>query len=284
MSNQKRIAENLDLGLSRIQAKVASIEESLKGLPGDVQGLESLLRLAVQTQIALEPSRPSEAFCGALETRLLNLTRARGRQTKTVRRRRIRYARWIWRPAAAALLIVMALLIGSIGVAYASADALPGDLLYGVKRGVEEARLALTLSPTADATLLLTFANRRIEEAEASFALGRGAAASKALESYAETAGRFAALAASSSLKGSDQALRGWEAALERHQAALSAVLEAAPEAVKVGLDQAIESAKHSQEVLEVMQAGGSPSELAPGQLKKESEDTSSDQQKGKPK
>ncbi len=51
-----------------------------------------------------------------------------------------------------------------IGVASASASALPGDLLYGVKLGIEETRLVFSQNPVSDAELLIEFANRRVDE------------------------------------------------------------------------------------------------------------------------
>jgi len=70
-----------------------------------------------------------------------------------------------WRKAAVAAL-TSALLVGSSSAAVAaSGPALPGDLLYSVKLGSEQARLLIALSPEADARVHLDIARRRMAEA-----------------------------------------------------------------------------------------------------------------------
>ncbi len=64
---------------------------------------------------------------------------------------------------AAALALV--LLVGLFGVAQASADSLPGDRLYPVKRAIEDARLAL-VSAQSEPALRVRFAERRLDEFE----------------------------------------------------------------------------------------------------------------------
>jgi hypothetical protein len=75
-------------------------------------------------------------------------------------------ARPVWRGAlryAAVLLLVIVLAL--TGLTRASADTLPGDQLYSVKRTVEDVRL--TLAPTdSQAGLHVDFAGRRINEFE----------------------------------------------------------------------------------------------------------------------
>ncbi|HEX3096021.1 MAG TPA: DUF5667 domain-containing protein, partial [Patescibacteria group bacterium] len=60
----------------------------------------------------------------------------------------------------------LVILLFITGTAYASADALPGDTLYNVKRTVEDARVVL--APTADSKLQLQleFAQKRLQELE----------------------------------------------------------------------------------------------------------------------
>ena len=54
--------------------------------------------------------------------------------------------------------------LGGLGVVSASAGALPGDGLYGLKRGLEEVRLVLTIDPQAETDLLSQYADERLEE------------------------------------------------------------------------------------------------------------------------
>lgn len=75
-----------------------------------------------------------------------------------------------------ALIAVLALLIlfaGGIVTAQAAEYALPGDGLYPVKIGLEQARLALTFSPEQEINLYMEYANRRLDEAEALVEIGR---------------------------------------------------------------------------------------------------------------
>ncbi|MEX2619258.1 MAG: DUF5667 domain-containing protein [Egibacteraceae bacterium] len=79
--------------------------------------------------------------------------------------RRSRRAARARRTVVAALASLM--LIGTGGGAIAaSAGALPGDALYAIKRGTEEIRLVLALTPAADARMHLTIARTRWAEAQ----------------------------------------------------------------------------------------------------------------------
>lgn len=73
------------------------------------------------------------------------------------------------RPAArktvVALLVGIMTLGSSSAAVAASRETVPGDMLYGVKRGVERVQLALTSSPQGEAELRIEFASRRFEEA-----------------------------------------------------------------------------------------------------------------------
>ena len=68
------------------------------------------------------------------------------------------------KPAAAALAVFVFAIAGSISVAGASFQALPGDRLYQVKLGIEKAQLALAVDADARAQLRVEFASRRLEE------------------------------------------------------------------------------------------------------------------------
>lgn len=68
------------------------------------------------------------------------------------------------KPAAAALAVFVFAVAGSISVAGASFQALPGDTLYSVKLGIEKAQLALAVDADTHAQLRVAFASRRLEE------------------------------------------------------------------------------------------------------------------------
>lgn len=68
----------------------------------------------------------------------------------------------------AILMLVLALLLsaGGTGIARASQDALPGELLYSVKRTIEKAELALTADEAGKAELYIKNARSRLEEVQ----------------------------------------------------------------------------------------------------------------------
>ncbi|MBN1201858.1 MAG: hypothetical protein JXJ20_08390, partial [Anaerolineae bacterium] len=101
----------------------------------------------------------SQAVVDRIETRVLARVTNRPRLRFTHRQRVVQVGRWV---AAACLVLVLL----AVGTARASADSLPGDTLYPVKRLVERGRLALS-GDTGDVSLRLDFADRRLDEFEA---------------------------------------------------------------------------------------------------------------------
>ncbi|MBN1681199.1 MAG: hypothetical protein JW966_13010 [Anaerolineae bacterium] len=79
---------------------------------------------------------------------------------QVVSRRRSNFYVLRWAAAACLVLVVLA-----VGTATVSAQSLPGDTLYPVKRLVERGRLALS-SDEAEVNLRLDYANRRLDEFE----------------------------------------------------------------------------------------------------------------------
>src|SRR5712692_2061307 len=98
----------------------------------------------------------------------------RGRPPAGIGRR----SRWVARPAFRLALAVglSGALLGA-GIVAASAQSLPGDPLYQVKRGMERVQLSLTLDPAANARLRMQLATRRVSEAGQLSAQGRVAEA-----------------------------------------------------------------------------------------------------------
>ena len=157
--------EILDSCLRRIQTGEATVAECVSENSAQAETLEPLLQLAAATRSQLAVEGPSQAFLSHSPKRVLNVVSAR--QQTAAPARRPRFA-WRRQPAfrLAGALVALVLLLGTAGVASASTEALPGDSLYGVKRGLERAALAISLSPAGDAELLLEQANRRIAEVE----------------------------------------------------------------------------------------------------------------------
>ncbi len=71
-----------------------------------------------------------------------------------------------WRVAVASLAVLAFLVFTGNGLIAASANALPGDALYPVKRTVEDVRLQLAPDPQAEAEIQEEITSRRVEETE----------------------------------------------------------------------------------------------------------------------
>lgn len=127
--------------------------------------LEPLLSLA--TSMRAPELAPSTDFSSALRTRLVQETSqrspaARVPSQRTAAAQQSRSHRI--RQAVAALTAVA--IVGGAGAAAASTRAVPGDSLYGLKRGLETAQLSLAGSDMARGRELLEQADARLAEAE----------------------------------------------------------------------------------------------------------------------
>lgn len=114
--------------LRAIESGKATVEDCIARYP-DVKGLENLLRLALAMR-QQAPVKMPEARKIALERRLVQVMKTRTRQPQPWLRFTIGFA---------ALLIVLS--ISSFGSALLARSALPGDVLYGYKRAIENAQL-----------------------------------------------------------------------------------------------------------------------------------------------
>ncbi len=127
--------------------------------------LEPLLALTASLRTA--ETAPSSDFRTALRARLVEETAQRSpsvlvpnqRMGEVVETRSHRI-----RQAVAAMTVVT--LVGGVGAAAASTSALPGDSLYGLKRGLESVQLKLASSDLARGRELLEQADARLGEAE----------------------------------------------------------------------------------------------------------------------
>ena len=127
--------------------------------------LESLLTLA--TSMRAPEIAPSADFSSALRARLVQETSQRSpapvvptQRTAAAQESRSHRIR----QAVAALTAVV--IVGGAGAAAASSRAVPGDSLYGLKRGLEAAQLSLAGSEMARGRELLEQADARLGEAE----------------------------------------------------------------------------------------------------------------------
>ena len=277
MRKTKSLAGVLDRCLARVQSGAATVEDCLRDYPELADQLGPLLRTAQQAGDLLAPSGPTAAYRAASEARLLNRLRAaqvvdRGERSRVIDRpARGRSLAGLGRPrawkpayAVAALALALALIGSGLGVAGAAAAALPGDRLYGVKRGLEEISLALSPTGAEDVALLLGFAEGRLQEAEALIDAGREQDLPAALAGYERELDRL--------LAQQDQdpaALNGLEAAIESHQRILSRALGHASPQARQAIERTLERTKRGQDQVEEARQGQGPDRVPPGQLKR---------------
>ncbi len=127
--------------------------------------LESLVTLA--TSMRAPEIAPSTDFSSALRARLVQETSQRSPAARVPTQRTAEVQEspsYRIRQAVAALTAVV--IVGGAGAAAASSGAVPGDSLYGLKRGLETAQLSLAGSEMARGRELLEQADARLGEAE----------------------------------------------------------------------------------------------------------------------
>lgn len=259
----------LDRCLARIQAGEATLEDCLRQHAQQAEELAPLLDLALRAQGKLAPPGPSATFLSTSPTRLRNRLRAASPPPAPARPRRRRRLRL--RPAFALLGLVLAfsLLATSVGVASASSHALPGDALYGVKLGLEEMRLAISLSAEGDATLIGTFASERLREAERLVDQGRASQVAIALAGYEALLDQLLELAAQVADQEGAGVLQGITRSLQAQEQDLEKVRAKAPPAAQPALERALEHSHNGKEMVEGLRRGGAPEGVPPGQWKR---------------
>jgi len=138
----------------------ASLDDCLGRYPALRDELRSLLKVAgaaraMGAAIAPQPAEMSSRakfLAGGAQLRPASLPRRAG---------------WWPLPRAAVALAVLAFVVaGTGGVVAASAQSLPGDALYGVKRTVEQTQLLFTLDEDSRSQLQGEFDERRVEEVQ----------------------------------------------------------------------------------------------------------------------
>jgi hypothetical protein len=283
---ETRRLELLDECLSQIQAGEASVSECLEAYPEHQDFLKPHLMIAFQMRDLLAPPHPSEGYIEQSKIRLLNRIRAQQPKHTRPKTEKARRRSWVMRPAFAYIALAIAFIgiVSGVGVASASASALPGDALYNVKLGIEETRLAFSLDPASDAELLIQFASTRLEEVSALSETSRNDDVELALLGYEETISRLIDLSISDEITEDPEVLDKIHYGLEHHQDVLLRVMAkaslSADKGLKNALQNAMERSIHGKKVIETIQGGGSPRDLAPGQQDKDKE---KDKQGGPP-
>jgi hypothetical protein len=246
-------AELLDRAVQRMLEGKAPFEDSAQADAGAESGLQPLLETASRVRILIRARAPLPDFVAGVERRLLKQKQIR--PPIPVRRKSpvsvgVRWGRH--RTAALISIFTVVVIIGSgLGAASVSAQALPGDALYPVKRGFEEISLTFSFSTTGDVQLLADFADRRLAEVEEVIAQSRGSDFLPSLEYYEETLGRLdTAIKALTSDSGYAQ-LKNLQTRFARYAYVLSALRDRVPEQARPALDLAIEHSRKSKEAVE---------------------------------
>jgi hypothetical protein len=265
-------AELLDSCLSRLQDGEEITEATLRAFPQHAQDIAPLVEIARQIRLVFPVPAPNENFRRNSKIRLLNRLRATQPPTRADKPREAKKERLAWLPARAFVTIFIAflLVISTTGVAWASSDALPGDALYSVKRGVEELRLGITFSESGDAELLNDFTSERMDEIEALILAGRDEDLTEALQNYEDMLNRLVNQVMENSQSEDQESLDQFESNLSHQMEVLERVQANVPEHVQAKMEEVKEQTQHGKAVVECIQQGGDPSDLAPGQLKKQ--------------
>lgn len=251
------------------QSRAADLECRLdprgsgSGLPARPEGNEEALALlAIRMREGLTPPAPRAAFIATARRRLVNRLPARAAPRQQA------YTGAVRRLAFATVSVLLAFTIGTAGVAYAAQEALPGEALYGVKRGIEAARWSLTTAPQAQAELLSQFASERVLEVQALAEAGRDSLVGVTLEDYEQTLDQLQSVAGHLPQDIQAKVLAQAEEQVKQDVQVLEGLRLRVPARSLPAIERAVERSSRSQKSLEQIQQGESPSDAAPEQDK----------------
>ncbi len=183
-----QVDEVFEQCLAAMQTQGLTVEDCLQLHPILREELEPLLSLAARLQTA-RSLRPAAEFKAATAQRLSKLAAARSAPPRPKTGfRGFRTGGWAQprmrlKPLLVGVLVVT-LIASSFGTVAASAQSLPGDFLYPVKRAEEAVHFALTLDEAGRAGLRLEYASRRIDEAVTLVQQNRTQALDRVLADY----------------------------------------------------------------------------------------------------
>jgi hypothetical protein len=160
--------------------------------------------------------------------------------TAWLRPRDTAWTAWL-RPA---LVAGLAALVLTVGAGSAAAGSVPGDLTFGLKRAIEEVRVALTFDDVERVRVLSEIADERLSELER--VASRDDRAPTASEAYADAVTRFRAAVdalqeASPEEDKRELAQNVADAAREKHEMVLEYLRERLSEKARDSVDRATE-------------------------------------------
>lgn len=231
-------------------------------IPREGDGTEDL---ALRLRRSLAPPAPRAAFTYSARGRLLHRL---PRESARSHARQVPSFGAVRRLAFAVASVLLAHALGTAGVAYAAQEALPGDALCSVQRGIKTARWSLTGEPEAQVELLSEFAAARVQEVEALAQASGDTLVAQTLEAHYQTREQLQTTAGKLPPGVRAAALAQAEAQVQQLVIVLERVQSQVPQQAQSAVERALERSSHSQEVLQQLEQGASPSDLAPGQDK----------------
>lgn len=248
----------LDTCLARIKTDGWSIEDCLAQYPAYRNALEGPLRIAARlgSMQAIAPSlRFKERASARLQARLQSSSRLPVSRPAAVRSSMsIQSNRWLFpmlrrfAPLAAALALLVVLAAGTTGVAYAADGAVPGDTLYGIDRGVEQAELSLTKNPNKALRRQIDFTDERLDEAEVLAERQDALYFEEAINHYDQSVLDVARLAEAADEQTDESLSLLVDETFSKHQLRLEELLEKVPEQGKKGIERALEASSKGRD------------------------------------
>jgi hypothetical protein len=256
---ERQFDDVLEECVALVRIRKATIEECLERYPDLKEKLEPLLRTALVLE-ATPKVEPSPKFKMAARMRLMQKVGV----PAVVAERRIRPRRIPMRLTAVSLAFL--LILG--GVAAASTNSLPDSFLYPIKRAIEKVRLATALNERSRASIYLSLAKERLEEAKAMVRARKTGLVRKTLrEMNQETEEAYRSLQRVSG-KDKEVLLTKLVSLSERQQAVLKRVIEQAPPEARAALEHALEVSQRgherAKEALEKTKTKGGPPRREP--------------------
>lgn len=172
MADEDRLAEILHSCLEAVQKDGATVEQVLTGYPDQADALRPLLEAAVWFSTQKAAVNPRPGFVSASRARLLErIQQEQARQPALLAWLKSAFSLRRATPRLAfqfviILVTLICLVMGSSGIAYAAQESIPGDRLYPVKLGLEQAEIWGTLNTAGDIRLYMAFSQRRLIEVQ----------------------------------------------------------------------------------------------------------------------
>jgi Domain of unknown function (DUF5667) len=213
--------------------------------------LRQLFELAQQLEGSMAGIRPSAEFTRAARVRLMQRIgheHAGPVVLGPLPRRRRRHWKWIVRTSSGLLAAVLA----TAATLTASASALPGDPLYGLKQAQEELSLRLAADDQARVLALLRTADARLDETARLLQQGRTSEALVTAQRYDQSVER-ATTALVVSLAPSQQEAGQFEpldSRLGEQQQRLETMIQTAPEPARPDLREALATTSRGRELM----------------------------------